>query len=93
MEFSNEEIQLLVDVLKKEKNHATKKGVYVTLNRRKLIDSAYQKLLQVIAGIANQYREENGHHCNRCQCQTPESELDNNGGICNVCVQSEINGK
>ncbi len=89
MEFTNEEIKLLVDLLKDEQKKHKKGKVYYSPQRQQRTASAYQKLLQLLAVSNKQHLQENGHHCDRCQCATPENELDINNGICNECVVAE----
>ena len=87
MEFTEREIHLLVTLLEAERKKQSG-----TLNYfHEETESAYKKLLGILKASGKAYQEENGYHCDRCQTKTPESELDNNGGICNACAQNELN--
>lgn len=93
MEFTNEEIELVLTLLTCEiKKHSNGK-VYFSPETRKNTESAYRKFIQILAASDSERLQENGYCCNSCQCLTPENELDTNNGICNECVVAERNDK
>ena len=86
MNFNEREIRLLVSLLEAEQKKSAS-----TLNFFDAeIESTYSKLTEMLKAASIQDREENGYHCERCQCSTPERELDANG-LCLACQLKELN--
>ena len=87
MQFTEKEIQLLVTLLESERVKEQH-----TLNFfHAEIESAYKKLIDLLKKARKDHRSKGNTYCDRCQCATPESELDNNDGLCNPCSLIEYN--